>query len=129
VTQGSGSLGVSATGYTEIVSRSFNTAQLTGVTSSLSIDVFVPTKQPNPYWVGAIQLFATCPAAGIFNTYLGQGELTGLFQGEFNTVTFPTLPSNLIGAFSNPGNSCSLRVALNVNAGSGEYLLDNLAFR
>ncbi|HOA04177.1 MAG TPA: hypothetical protein PKI27_17865 [Dermatophilaceae bacterium] len=129
ITQGTASLGVQASGYAEILSRAFDPAELGAVSSVLSLDVFVPTEQPNPYWMGAVQAYATCPAAGIYDAYLGQEDLTFLFRGEFNTVEFPPLPAEVVTAFSTPGQACWFKLALNVNDGSGEHLLDNLAFR
>lgn len=129
ITQGTASLGVQASGYAEILSRAFDPAELGAVSSVLSVDVFVPTEQPNPYWMGAIQAYATCPAVGIYDAYLGQEDLTFLFRGEFNTVEFPPLPAEVVTAFSTPGQACWFKLALNVNDGSGEHLLDNLAFR
>ncbi len=129
ITQGTASLGVLASGYAEISSRAFDPAELGAVSSVLSVDVFVPDEQPNPYWMGALQAYATCPAAGIYDAYLGQQDLTFLFRGEFNTVEFPPLPPEVVAAFSSPGQACWFKLALNVNEGSGEHLLDNLAFR
>jgi hypothetical protein len=128
-TSGTSALGVTSPGYSEIVSRNFSKGELPAVTGTISIDVWIPPTQPNPYWIGAVQLYVTCPASGIQNQYLGQKSLTGLFFGEFNTLQFPSLPNNVRLALQAPGKACSLKLALNVNAGSGEYILDNLAFR
>jgi hypothetical protein len=129
VTTGNSALAVQSPGYAEVVSRGFSTAELSKVTNSLSVDVFVPTTQPNPYWRGTLQLYATCPASGVYNRYLGQKDLLPLFTGEFNTLTFPPLPSDVVSALTKANAACSVKLALNVAAGSGEYVLDNLAFR
>jgi hypothetical protein len=128
VTQGSGALSVSAQGYTTITSRIFSTNILAGVTSNLSVDVYVPVQQPNPYWYGALQLFLSCPGANINSQYIGQQDLTHLFVNEFNTVNF-ALPSSIVSVLQTPSQTCTLSLVLNVNAGSGSWLLDNLAFR
>ncbi|HOU89415.1 MAG TPA: hypothetical protein PLU22_00150 [Polyangiaceae bacterium] len=44
-------------------------------------------------------------------------------------MEFPPLPAEVVTAFSTPGQACWFKLALNVNDGSGEHLLDNLAFR
>jgi hypothetical protein len=127
-TGGTASLGVTSGGYTEIVSRPCAPSELPGVTSTLSVDVFVPAQQPNPWWIGSLQAFVSCPASNVNDAYLGQADLTHLFRDEFNTITFPGLPSYVTAALAGTG-SCSLKLALNTPTGAGEYLLDNLAFR
>ena len=127
-TGGTASLGVTSGGYTEIVSRPFAPSELPGVTSTLSVDVFVPAQQPNPWWIGSLQAFVSCPASNVNDAYLGEADLTHLFRDEFNTITFPGLPSYVTAALAGTG-SCRLKLALNTPTGAGEYLLDNLAFR
>ncbi len=127
-TGGESALGVASPGYSEVVSRGFTANELPTVTGSLGIDVYIPPAQPNQYWIGDVSLFVTCPYSGINNQYLGLVSLTGRFQGEFNTLIFPSLPLGVRAALQVPGRACSFKVALNVNAGSGEYILDNLAF-
>lgn len=129
VTQGSAALAVDGSGYTFIQSRLFNGVTEVGAPTGLvTVDLFVPDPQPNPYWVGALQLYFTCPTHGLFNEYVGQTELTHLFFGEFNTLSFP-LPSNVLDALSDESAGCGLALALNVNNGAGRFVLDNLAFR
>ena len=129
VTQGSAALQVSSAGYALISSRFFSTSELSSVTSTLSVDLFVPTQQPNQWWFGSLSASVSCPMAGIFQAYIGQRDITGLFTGEYNTLTFPTLPTNVVSALQTPGIACQVQLALNVPAGAGEYDLDNLAFR
>ncbi len=129
ITQGSAALGVRSGGYAVISSRFFNTSELSSVTSTLSVDLFVPTDQPNQWWFGSLSATVSCPMAGIFQTYLGQRDITGLFTGEYNTLTFPTLPADVVSALHTSGLACQVQLALNVPVGAGEYELDNLAFR
>ena len=129
VTQGNAALGVNSGGYSVISSRFFDSSELSGVTSTLSVDLFVPTQQHNPWWYGSLSASISCPMAGIYQVYLGEHDITGLFTGEYNTLTFPTLPSNVVTALQTPGIACQMQLALNVPAGAGEYELDNMAFR
>jgi hypothetical protein len=126
-TEGEASLAVTPNGWTEVVSRTFDTSLLASMTSTLAIDLFVPLEQPNPSWVGALQLYVDCPTAGLHNRYIGQNELRHTFLGEFNRLRF-TLPPDVTSALSGTLSGCSLRLALNVSPGSGTWRLDNLGF-
>jgi FtsP/CotA-like multicopper oxidase with cupredoxin domain len=123
-TQGSFSVSLNAKNYVSLSGRSFELTNALG--SNLLLDFFLPSQQPNPYWLGAVQLYVNCPSKGQHNVYVGQVELTGKPLNRFSTLTFPvsSLVRNAIG------NSCSdfsVSVAVNVpfNA-TGTYLLDNL---
>jgi hypothetical protein len=126
-TEGTAALAVLAAGYSEIVSRTFATVGLQP-TRSLALDVRVPTQQPNPYWFGDLQLFLTCPSAGIYSAPLGYNALTGLGTGAFHTLGF-ALPPAALTALATPRSDCSLSIALNVPAGAGAYVFDNLRFQ
>jgi len=123
-TQGSFSTALAAKGFNVLRGRAF---ELTGpLGSSVSLDFFLPSQQPNPSALGAVQLFADCPSKGVNNAFIGQVELTGKPLNTFSTLTFP-VPAAVASSI---GSSCSdfdFRVAVNVpiNA-TGTYLLDNL---
>lgn len=121
-TQGTFGLSVGGGGY-----RIVNSGVVRGVTqlqSHLLLDVFVPANPPNPYWIGAVQMFATCPAQNLHNVYLGQNELTGLPLGAFSTLEY-AIPSALYGALAQQ-DGCFFSVALNTNATAIAPVIDNL---
>lgn len=125
-TQGCYGLNVAGGGYIAVDSARFATP-LTGVTSTLKLDVYVPPGQPNPSWFGAVQLFASCPSGGMNNTYLGQVELTGKPTGAFSTLSY-AVPSNVRTTWLGTHNDCFFSVAVNVNATPTPVVLDNLRF-
>gem|GEM_PF-2763732 len=97
------------------------------LTSTLKLDVFVPGNQPNPYWMGAVQMYAECPSAGAYSVYLGQVELTGLPQNQFSTISF-NVPSNILNILNGNYSDFVFKIALNVNEGTPPTLFDNLHF-
>src|ERR1017187_7875119 len=123
-TEGSSSLAVKAVGYTLLKSVPFSISSPLG--STISLDLFLPTQQPNPNWFGAVQLYVDCPSKNAFNAFVGQVELTGLKVNVFNSLSFPVAQSvqNSIGV------SCSnldLSIAVNVPSNAtGTYLLDDI---
>jgi hypothetical protein len=125
-TQGCFALKVAGSGYMTLNSAPFATP-VPGVTSTLKLDVFVPPGQPNPFWFGAVQLYASCPSGGMYNAYLGQAELTGLPTGTFSTVSY-AVPSNVRSTLSGTHNDCFFSVAVNVNQTPTPVVLDNLRF-
>jgi len=127
VTDGTSSLKVSGSGYVEIESRTFNTMDLDQVMEVVSVDLAVPTTIPNPYWLGALQLFVSCPSANLYNAFQGQIDLADASLGEFNQLIFD-LDESAVSALATMGNVCSLKFALNVAAGSGDYIFDHVAF-
>ena len=125
-TQGCYGLNLAGGGYIVANSTPFATP-LAGVTSTLKLDVYVPPGQPNPYWFGAVQLFASCPSGAMNNAYLGQVELTGKPTGAFSTLSYAvpsTVQTTLLGAH----NDCFFCVAVNVNQTPTPVVLDNLRF-
>jgi len=124
-TQGNFGLAVSPQGYTTITSLPLTS--IAPVDPVIKLDIRVPSPQPNPTWLGAVQLFVTLPSAGLNNAYLGQKELTGLSLDQFHTLEFP-VPDNL-RALLNGASYSDLRfsIALNVpTPTAGIYYLDNL---
>jgi len=125
-TQGCYGINVVGSGYMVANSAAFATP-LSGIRSTIGLDVFVPTGQPNPYWLGAVQLYASCPSAGMNNAYLGQAELTGKPTGAFSTLAF-TVSSGVANTLSQPHDDCFFSVAVNANATPSPVVLDNLRF-
>ena len=123
-TQGSFSVAVNAQGFVSLKSRPF---PLTGaLSSSLALDFFLPTQQPNPNFFGQVQLVVDCPSKGVQSAFIGQVDLTGRTLGAFNRLNFP-VPANIASSI---GSSCDdFDVAVNINVPSnatGTYLVDNL---
>jgi len=126
IKQGCGGLAVTGHGYMLMSSSTFSTAGLSPA-AALSLDLFVPASQPNPFWIGAVQMFLTCPSANVFNQYLGQVELTGKPEGQYSTLRFP-LPAASLSTLRQSLNDCSFGLALNVNQTNASWILDNLRF-
>jgi hypothetical protein len=126
-TQGTASLRMSGNNFVVIESDAMNTQDITGEKSPLRMDVFVGGNQPNPYYAGAVQLYAHCPSCGIYNKYISQVELTPLPRNQFVTVSFP-LPSSVIQALQGNHADFTWRLSLNANPGAGPYNFDNMRF-
>jgi hypothetical protein len=88
-TQGDGSMKVSGCGYTAIKSPTFNTTDFGFVSSTMALDILIPSEQANQWWWGDVKLFVSIPAAGVNNAFLGWVGLTGLPTNQWTTVTFP----------------------------------------
>jgi hypothetical protein len=123
----SSSLKMTGNNFVVIESARMVTSQMPDPTSKLAMDLFIGTRQPNPSWIGQIQLYAHCPSCGIYNQWLSQVELTPLPRGRFVKVTFP-IPGNVVTAINQNHNDFSWRLGVNTNAGSGPYYLDHLRF-
>jgi hypothetical protein len=126
VTQGCGALGVQGQGYMPIKGGTFVTAGLP-VSAALSTDLFIPNNQPNQSWLGALQMYLSCPSGNVFNQYIGQVELTGKPQNAFSTLRFP-LPTDVRNTLLRNLNDCFFSYALNVNQTNRTWILDNLRF-
>lgn len=127
VMDGLHALKVPASGWTVVESRLFDTAELSGVSSQMSIDVYVPDPQPNPWWVGDLHLRLTCPSADVYDAFIGQRSLTNLFDGEFNQLSFD-LSDTVAGVLSSSHTDCWWSIVLNVNNGSGDFVFDRFGF-
>lgn len=126
-TQGIASVNFSGGGNQEIISTDLKTTDITGETSLFKIDLFVGTTQPNPYWVGTLQLYVNCPSGELVNTLIGHKELTPLSRGAFNTLSY-TIPTNVLNVMRGNFNDFSFRLLLNNNSGSGPYKMDKMRF-
>lgn len=126
-TEGAGSMQIGGNGYQQFQSVNLNTDQIIPTSSNLKLDIFVGSTQPNPDWVGQVQLYINCPSAGINDQFIGSADLTGLPLDSFSTVSF-NLPSNIMDALTGSHQDFSFSFSLNTNAGSGSYYFDNLRF-
>jgi FtsP/CotA-like multicopper oxidase with cupredoxin domain len=122
--QGRHSVSLAAKGFVELRGRQFNlTATLP---STITLDFFLPTQQANPYWFGAVQMYADCPSRNVYNAFLSQVELTGKPTGRFSTLSFP-VPQATRNAVGSSCEDFNLRVTVNVPTNAtGTYLLDNI---
>ncbi|HVV49303.1 MAG TPA: hypothetical protein VHO06_06580 [Polyangia bacterium] len=126
-TQGCFGLDVSGSGYRTLSSSAFQTP-LPGMTSKLALDVFIPSGQPNQFWLGAVQMYLSCPAENFNNQYIGEDELTGLPIGQFSTLSYP-LPSPIFSELQGSHNDCFFTLAVNMNQAATAPVLDNLRFQ
>jgi hypothetical protein len=78
--EGAASLGISNVAYVELRSSALASVALND--GNMSLDVLLPTVQPNPYWYGQLQLYVDCPSANMHNRYVASQELTGLLSGH-----------------------------------------------
>jgi hypothetical protein len=124
--QGAFSLSVSnLTGGAQLTSAALSTLPSVGPT--LSIQIRLPTSQPNPFWFGNVQLSVNAPSRGVFSVFLGQKELTGLPMGTFQRLEF-AVPVSVVTALGS-GSYSDLRFTIGLNVPSaGPYLLDDLSF-
>ncbi len=126
VTQGCGALGVRGSGFIPIVGAPFSTVGL-ATNNALSVDLFIPGGQPNPFYLGALQMHLSCPSGGVSNQYIGQVELTGKPLNQYSTLRF-SLPQAVRSTLARQLNDCSLALSLNVNQTGNTWMLDRLRF-
>jgi hypothetical protein len=124
--QGGFSLSVSnLPGGAQLTSAALST--LSSVGQTLSIQIRLPTSQPNPHWFGSVQLSVNAPSRGVYSVYLGQKDLTGLPVGSFQRLDF-AVPASVVTALGS-GSYSDLRFTIGLNVPSaGPYLLDDLSF-
>ncbi len=125
--QGTSSMAVTGCGYMSLVSPRAKTSDFGAYSNKLSMDIYVPAPQTNPYWQGALQMSVDLSAAGIYNLYVGQAELTNLPTGTWSKVTF-TLPPALMTAMDQDLPGLQFKLALNVTCGNAPFRIDNLRF-
>lgn len=126
-TQGTSSMKVTGCGFMTLQSPRAKTTDFGVYSDKLSMDVWIPSPQVNPYWQGAMQLTVDLHAAGMYDAYVGQVDLTGLPTNAWSKITF-TLPGNLIQALSMDLPGLNFKVSLNVTCGNDPFRVDNLRF-
>jgi hypothetical protein len=128
--QGASSLSVrpsNKNGYTPIASVPLTT--LSGVSTALALDIMLPTQQPNPRWLGTVQMYLNCPSRSIFSQFLAQAELTGKPLNVWNTISFPLTNAQVSGLLSAGYSDLTITIVLNVQVPTtGTYFIDNLRF-
>jgi hypothetical protein len=125
--QGSAALLVDTSGSSQLVSRTFDTSELSVVTARMSVDVLADGPPPNPYWIGDAQLHVSCPSAQLYNVYLGRAELTAVFFGEYNAVEFD-IPLAVQSVLSGSYSDCFFRLGLTGTPAPEGYYIDNMGF-
>lgn len=124
VSQGNGSLQI-APGYSNIQTPELSTSEFPSSVTGFSVDLFVGSQQPNPFYTGSLQTYIHAPSANIHNRYVGQVQLTNGAQDEFVTHSFSFSP-DVVAALAGDVEDVRFRFVLNVNANSGPYFLDNI---
>ena len=132
-TQGAAAFALTApVGFTNIVSAAIDStaANLVGLSNAgsvLAVDFVQPTQQPNPFFLGSLQLLVNVPSRSVFNQFLAQVELTGRPVGTFQTLRF-AVPDSLRNALRGATfTDLTFTLALNAPTGAtGTYIFDNL---
>jgi len=126
-TQGGSSLIVPNGGYNLLRSPVIDTADLQVLGDKLAMDVFVPSQQTNPYWVGDAQLFVSIPSAAIHNQPLGYQALTSLPRDEWSRIEFG-VEETVLHTLRERHPDVQLDVAVNLNSNLAPTRLDFLRF-
>lgn len=126
-TQGSAALKVASSGYVSVTSAPFDSWYIEDVGDQMKLDVYIPPAgQPNPYWLGAVQLYVTIPGTGQVNQFLGHHELTPLGTG-WKTLTF-NVSSAIKTSLLSQQTGVRFHVAVNTPQGAPSVILDYLRF-
>lgn len=118
---------IQSAGWVRLTSRPFATSELSGVTSTLSVDVRIEEPPASPHWLGDIQAFFHCPSAGIHSAHLGWHSLGSVFFNEFNGVEFE-LPDQVTQALQASHSGCQFFIDVGGNPMPEGYILDNMGF-
>lgn len=134
-TSGSAALAVvQPSGFTRIDSSPLSSTSpgLAGLATGakVAVDIEIPTQQANAYWLGAVQMYFTCPSRNLYNAYLGQVELTGKRTGFYQTIRF-AIPDYVASALAGKTFSdLTVGIVIDVPQNSpGTYLVDNLRLK
>lgn len=126
-TEGTGAVQIEGTGYIEVAHTVARTLDITGETSRLQVDFYLPNGQSSPWWKGQVQLFIDCPSANWYNTGIGSKELTPLPDGSFSTLEF-TLSEAVLNVLRGDFNDFRFKWFLSINQASEKPVLDNMRF-
>jgi RHS repeat-associated protein len=122
--EGAHSLAISNGGNSEIDSRALSS--LGPVASAITLDVLLPTIQPNPSWMGTLKLVIECPSQGLFFESLAEYQLQGQPTDQFVRFQFPLSSSTRSKLSTGTYSDLKLKIFLNVASGAGPWLLDRL---
>jgi hypothetical protein len=118
-TQGSSALAVAPSGWTEI--DSIPLSSLSGVRSTLSLDVLVP----GPVGWGEIRVIFKAPSLDMNWVELGQHQLSSLPTGAYTTVSF-SIPADTVTALSGSYSDFQIKLVVNGPTLGTPYLIDNI---
>ncbi|HXP89413.1 MAG TPA: hypothetical protein VN931_00650 [Fibrobacteria bacterium] len=122
--EGQSSMSLVPNNYTEIETDNLSQSVASGF-GNLQVSVKLST-MVNPYYYGSLQFYIEVPSLGLYNQWVGQFNLTGLPLGTWNNLSMSIpayLGNQLLGqTFSD----MTIRMAVNVPAGSGPVLFDAL---
>jgi hypothetical protein len=123
--EGAGSLAISNSGNTTITSAALSS--LGPVADKLTLDVLLPTVQPNPSWLGTVQLVVECPSQQLWYEALAERPLQGQPLGQFVRFEFPLSASTQQKLSTGSYTDLRFKLLLNVPSGAGPWLVDRLA--
>jgi hypothetical protein len=125
--EGAGSTSVNASNFVRIDSAPFASWFLESVGDQILLDVYVPPAgQPNPFWLGAVQLYVNIPGANMINRFIAQVELTPGGTG-WRTAVF-NLPSAVRQELLRAHGDVRFGIAVNTPSGAPPVLLDDMRF-
>jgi hypothetical protein len=131
--EGEASMSVGGGNFIEVTSINVTTGELQArfpdgeLPTHFAFELFIPAPPPNPYWVGATQMYVTIPSAGIYHQFLSQVELTGLPLNQWVTISVP-IPANVLTALTQRHPDFSFQIALNSPSNAAPFRLDWLRF-
>jgi hypothetical protein len=129
-----GAVGMSIAGgaFIEITSPAMTTEMVRqnttgGLPGHAVLDVLVQQGQPNPWWLGAVQLYIEIPSAGVNHSYVGQQALSQLTIGQYGQLTFD-LPAQIEGILLGTYQDVRFSIAANTPSGAPPLIIDHLRF-
>lgn len=125
--EGLGCFSIAPTGFKYLESNRVGSIYVNGL-GFISFGVNVPALQSNPWWAGTVQVYLECPSRGVWNEWVGQVELTNLSKDTWHVARLP-IPEHVATALRGKTfNDLKVRIAVNLNPGSGNLLLDDIRF-
>ena len=95
--------------------------------TTITLDFFLPTQQPNPFWFGAVQMYVDCPSKGVNNAFRRAGRAD---RQADRTVQHADVPG--AGRDPQPRSAARARTSTCASRSTcrptrpGTYLLDNI---
>ena len=114
-------------GWTQIISAPLSSQPLSAPTGKVYIDLWVSSRQPNPWWHGQFSVRFDIPSANIIDAGTNQIELTPLQKDRFVSLEL-VLPQNVRTAIAGEHSDVVIKLIINAAAGAGPYYLDHLRF-
>lgn len=125
--EGAKSLAISAEGYKVLESAALSQTDLGGW-GAISWSMKISEVQPNPWWLGQVMWYISCPSQRFYNVWVGLTELTPMPLNQWQNASL-AIPAELRNELQNQSfNDLTLKLIVNLNAGAGPVLFDNLRF-